>query len=462
LKATLDKAKSGDLVVVAFAGHGLQFADDKDAYFCPRDAKPFKENKDTLISLGQVYKDMDQSFAGVKVLLVDACRSDPDKGRGRGVDRPPLHDPAEGLYAFYSCKEGERAYEHADLKHGVFFYNLLEGLRGKAARGDDVSVEEMATYVRKNVPDQVGKLFDGVKQNPTIETSRVSGKPTVLLPKRAEEVEMEKEIAALETQIKKKGVVAFEEYCRKNGPVRAAAWKAAAERGSSRGMYLLALAHEYGAGVPKNAEVAVNWYRRAAKQEFPPAQCAMGYCYETGDVVVKSAAEAIAWFRKAAEQGDFLAQFKLGYAYDEGRGVDKDAKEAVTWYRKSADQGFVLAQHNLAVAYETGSGIDPDAKEAVKWYRNAAEQGYFRSQLNLGLCYEYGIGMDKNAKEAFRWYSKAADQGDATAQYYLGWCYEDGIGVAKDAQEAIKWYRKAATQGHKDAAAALKRLGANP
>src|SRR5260370_27547088 len=41
LAALLKKYQKGDTILLAFAGHGLQF--DKECYFCPRDAKPFKD-----------------------------------------------------------------------------------------------------------------------------------------------------------------------------------------------------------------------------------------------------------------------------------------------------------------------------------------------------------------------------------------------------------------------------------
>jgi len=67
-----------DTVVLGFAGHGLQIKDDKEdhgAFFCPSDAKPFVEDMKTLVSMKQIYKDLERSMAGFKVLLVDACRN---------------------------------------------------------------------------------------------------------------------------------------------------------------------------------------------------------------------------------------------------------------------------------------------------------------------------------------------------------------------------------------------------
>jgi uncharacterized caspase-like protein len=102
LKAVLDRAGKKDTVLIALAGHGMQFEGEKDAYFCPTDARPFKDRTDSLVSLGGMYRQLEQSFAGVKVLLVDACRDDPDAGRGtRGVNADNSPRPPSGVAALF-------------------------------------------------------------------------------------------------------------------------------------------------------------------------------------------------------------------------------------------------------------------------------------------------------------------------------------------------------------------------
>src|SRR3954453_21961891 len=56
-----------DSVVVAFAGHGVQFAGEKSTYFCPADAK--LADRASLIPLDDVYKELEASNAGLKLLL---------------------------------------------------------------------------------------------------------------------------------------------------------------------------------------------------------------------------------------------------------------------------------------------------------------------------------------------------------------------------------------------------------
>jgi uncharacterized caspase-like protein len=60
LTALLTNRKRDDLVIVAFAGHGFEFDKDPDTYFCPVDAKPHADQKNTLITLDWLYRQLGQ------------------------------------------------------------------------------------------------------------------------------------------------------------------------------------------------------------------------------------------------------------------------------------------------------------------------------------------------------------------------------------------------------------------
>ena len=73
----------------------------------------------------------------------------------------------------------------------------------------------------------------------------------------------------------------------------------------------------------------------------------MGGCYEAGAGVKKDAEQAVYWYRKSAEQGTKEAQYKLASCYERGMGVPKNIEQAVYWYRKSAEQGYPPAKRAL-------------------------------------------------------------------------------------------------------------------
>jgi formylglycine-generating enzyme required for sulfatase activity len=177
----LRRSGKADTVIIAFAGHGLQFQGQPDAFFCPADARPFADETATMVSVSKVYQELEKSFAGVKVLLVDACRNDPDPGRGRGVDGDNSPRPPRGVAALFSCSAGEKAYEHRDLAHGVFFHSVLDGLRGKASDSNGkVTWDSLQAHVRSQVPELMKLHLPDRAQQPNLKADLV-GSPPVLL-----------------------------------------------------------------------------------------------------------------------------------------------------------------------------------------------------------------------------------------------------------------------------------------
>jgi tetratricopeptide (TPR) repeat protein len=174
LALLLKNRRPGDTVLVAFAGHGLHFQGDADNYFCPADAD--LQDRKNLLSLGEVYKQLEGCKAGFKLLLVDACRNDPfqDHSRapkefdGQSVTRPKLTQPPGGVVAFFSCSEAEKAFENDELKHGVFFHFVIEALKGAAAPGgDEVTLGALCDYVSRRVADFVRAKY-GRAQTPEL------------------------------------------------------------------------------------------------------------------------------------------------------------------------------------------------------------------------------------------------------------------------------------------------------
>ncbi|MBV09621.1 MAG: hypothetical protein CMN21_10430, partial [Rubinisphaera sp.] len=153
-----------DSLIVALAGHGVQFKADKEPYFCPLDARI--SDKSTLISLLWLYDQLKyDNPSGVgckprqKLLLYDACRNNPTPESKRSITTsrglasnslPQIAPLPEGLVALFSCAEGQEAHQHEPLKHGVFFYHVLEGLKGKADGDRDrkITLDEVIAYTK--------------------------------------------------------------------------------------------------------------------------------------------------------------------------------------------------------------------------------------------------------------------------------------------------------------------------
>ncbi|NQT16223.1 MAG: SEL1-like repeat protein [Planctomycetes bacterium] len=231
-------------------------------------------------------------------------------------------------------------------------------------------------------------------------------------------------------------------------------WRRAAEAGVPSAQWLvgrccfLALGAAQGRPGAENYQEAVAWYRKAAEQEYAPAQNALGFCRDRGLGVPQGIAEAVGWYRKAAEHGFPSAQCSLAFCYASGRGVKKDRRKAMAWYRKAAEQEHARAENVLGRYYQYGRGVTKDPGEAFRWYRKAAEQGYTPAQRKLADCYRSGTLVDEDPQMAFAWYEKAATQGNSIAQRRLGNCFLYGDGVEEDRSRAVAWYHKSAEQGN--------------
>ena len=166
LQELLAGRNARDLVLVGFAGHGQQMPlrdaqgqeqkgpdgkDLEDAFFCPVDG--VRSDATTLVSLIGLMETLDRK-GGVNLVLVDACRDNPDPSRGSrsSITGDELNGRLPTNTAImFSCAARQQAWEtkSAGGGPGVFFYNVLEGLRGGAAKKNgDVTWGSLVEHVK--------------------------------------------------------------------------------------------------------------------------------------------------------------------------------------------------------------------------------------------------------------------------------------------------------------------------
>jgi Caspase domain len=133
-----------------FSGHG--FAQQGVNYLATYGVTVDDLDREGL-SLAEVEKLLKASQAKRQVRWIDACRNDPGAG-ARDVSRRTFAQlsAAEGMRVLYSTRAGSVSFEDDSLKHGVFTYFLLRGLRGEAAGSDGlVTFQDLAGYVADSV-----------------------------------------------------------------------------------------------------------------------------------------------------------------------------------------------------------------------------------------------------------------------------------------------------------------------
>jgi hypothetical protein len=115
--------------IFCFSGHG--FRADNENYLATFGTTVTNLSSQGL-SLSEVQKLLLDTRAKRRMAFVDACRNDPE---AKAVGSRPFDDlrESEGLRILYSTAPGDVSYEDDSLRHGVFSYFLIEGLKGKAA-----------------------------------------------------------------------------------------------------------------------------------------------------------------------------------------------------------------------------------------------------------------------------------------------------------------------------------------
>jgi len=125
--------------------------------------------------------------------------------------------------------------------------------------------------------------------------------------------------------------------------------RSAAEAGDPWAQLNLGAAYDHGlAGLPRDPQQAVTWYRRAAEQGLARAQFNLAHCLVTGCDGTTDPAEARRWMRRAAEQDMVDAQFLYGVMLAEGLGGSVDRTEARQWLQRAAGAGQADAAEYLA------------------------------------------------------------------------------------------------------------------
>jgi uncharacterized caspase-like protein len=176
-----NKPGKGDMVIIYFAGHGACEKDvmspDKDGlekYILPYDADP-KDLYASALPMREISHIFNRIRSERLIFIADACYSGASGGRTislagirANISEAFLDRIAGGKGRIILTASGanEVSGEDDELKHGVFTYFLLEGLRGKADMDKDgmITVDEAYRYVSREVPRATGQEQHPVKK----------------------------------------------------------------------------------------------------------------------------------------------------------------------------------------------------------------------------------------------------------------------------------------------------------
>jgi uncharacterized caspase-like protein len=157
------QAKPQDTVIFYFSGHGLLEPESQQTVLCLNDTR-----KDDLLHTGmqllELLNSLNTCAARSQLVWLDACHSGNITlagVRGKADDRTMFNPTSQlldllrqraanskGFYALLSCDRDQHSWEFPDLRHGVFTYFLIRGLRGEAAdRHGAINADGLYRYV---------------------------------------------------------------------------------------------------------------------------------------------------------------------------------------------------------------------------------------------------------------------------------------------------------------------------
>ena len=152
-----------------------------------------------------------------------------------------------------------------------------------------------------------------------------------------------------------------------------AAWRKAADKGSTSAMVELGVLYGTGAGVARDEEAARKLFERAAQGGNPRGVSNLA-ALGGGASASADPARARELLQKAAET-NAEAQYQLGLMLAEGNGGPQDDAGARALFEKAAAQNHPGALMQMGVFTQEGRGGPKDKEAAKAYYERAAALG---------------------------------------------------------------------------------------
>jgi TPR repeat protein len=182
---------------------------------------------------------------------------------------------------------------------------------------------------------------------------------------------------------------------------------------SRRALYQLGRAYAANRQMPE----AIAAWRKAADKGSTSAMVELGVLYGTGAGVARDEAQARKLFERAAEAGNPRGVSNLA-ALGGGSGASSDPARARELLAKAAETN-AEAQYQLGLMMAEGTGGAKDDAGARVLFEKAAVQNHAGALERMGAFTQEGRGGPKDSTAAKAYYEKAAALGDEDAKKAL-------------------------------------------
>lgn len=183
---------------------------------------------------------------------------------------------------------------------------------------------------------------------------------------------------------------------------------------SRRAMFALGRAY---AANRQTTEAIAAW-RKAADKGSSAAMVELGVAYGTGAGIARDEAQARKLFEKAAQFGNPRGVSNLAALGSAGGGAPADPAQARTLLGKGAETN-AEAQYQLGLMLANGNGGEKDDVAARALFEKAAAQNHPGALERMGAFAQEGRGGPKDKDAAKAYYERAAALGDEDAKKAL-------------------------------------------
>lgn len=165
----------------------------------------------------------------------------------------------------------------------------------------------------------------------------------------------------------------------------------------------------------------IKLYEDAINNNNYKAMYLLGDKYYSGYKIEQDYDLAMFYFRMAARFNYGRAEFNIGKMYEDGLGIIKSYEKAIEWYKLASTHGEVQALVNMADIYSNKGEFNT----AFKLYNMAFENYEDKNDaavvmLKIGFLYFYGRGVDKNPAKGIAWLTMALKTGNKSVIKIIG------------------------------------------
>jgi TonB family protein len=204
-------------------------------------------------------------------------------------------------------------------------------------------------------------------------------------------------------------------------------------------------------GSPAEVEKAIKGFLKLAKRGMPEAAYTYGLLLEEGRLLPKDAVAAREWYRKAAKRQYPNAMARIALADVERQGPGA-AKEALALLQRAADGGSPIAARWLGFQYLFGPHVEKDVARAETMFRYCAAMGDAHCRMWLGkVMLESTLPLQADAEPSRR------------QRIALAWLYLATAAREPGARELLESpWRTLPEKSRNEVARLAKQLGGEP